>query len=213
MAISGVKQGYNAQEWAQREAYYIQELDKLEIPIDADIATIRRLSAEIDKLRGEASIELAFQTRKFESLERARKATEKELFLLLKSQKALPLKTIDEVNGAVAIAIKDIPAQDVLSGKGFQLSLASLSNALNPVSQQTNISSTPASSNVVSLVTACLIAQERKIFMEHVLDILKDKASALITIEGGLKLEADVTSMANRGTSMANRGNNMADEN
>lgn len=205
MAICNViKPAYNSAEWTARENYYIQELDKLEIPVDASSPLIRELAARIDKLRSEANIELAYQSRKFESLDRTRKATEKELFLLLKSQKLATLKTIDDVNGAVAIAMKDIPSQDVLLGKGFQVNMNAIVAAVTPqnAGATANILSVPTTPGIVSLTAAIMIAQERTIFMEHVLSALKDKASSLITIEGGLKLEADVGATANRSNNM-----------
>ena len=211
MIKGNVKDAYNATDWLGRETYYITEIDGLSIPVGATTGDIKDLAARIDGVRAEASIELAKCNIKFESLERMRKLVEKELFILIKSQGIAGLKTEAEVNGAVVIAIKDILAADVLAGKDIKLNVNNIITAMTPLAPSipgvptptpvTPAMGVPAVPVQITLIPAIQIANSRMMFMQAVIDTLRDKASSLITIEGALKLEADVSRQSGGNTS------------
>lgn len=190
MAFENVKDSYKPSEWAAREQFYIDALAGIEIPEDISTKNVMQLESKIDKVNTEARLDLVYAERKFETLDRMKKIIERELFLLIKSNNIPGIKTVDEVNGAIAVALRMIPAADIIAGKPLDNSKAAIFAEITNIITQTQ--STPSSNTQISLLQAIRTADERLIFLKHITEILEDKHGRLITSLGALKLEAGV---------------------
>jgi len=185
MAIGDIKENYTTEEWNNREKYYIEEIGKIEIPDNITTTDIKQIEAKIDKLFTEGRIELAYCKRKYTGLDKMKKLTEKELYLYIKQVSSIiGIKTIDEINGAVLAAMRFMSAQEILQGVGWTKNKQTIIEALSG-SEVTNTVKTP-------FFTTLRVSEERLIFMESLIDILKDKRDSLIPNLGALKLEASL---------------------
>lgn len=191
--ISDVKTIYTPTEWATRENEYVTAINQIELPDGIDTSSIKFLESEMDHIYTKAALDYAYINRKYQRLERSRKALEKELFLLIKSQTIQGLKTVDEIGGAVSMITKVIPAQDVLQQKPIdpQLITYTLCNLMN-VPLPSTCTYVPSVPQKQSLIQAIYIVEERLLFLDQIIDILKTKHEKLITDTGILKLEAGI---------------------
>ena len=200
--LNNVKKTYTSTEWDDRETYYVQELSTLELPLDISSTQIKGLESLIDSLFCELGLEYAYCKRKSEALERTKKLMEKELFLIIKQSGISGLKSIDEINGAVIIGMKNVTASDALSGKTMNtlLILKSISDSLTAtiVSNNTTpgtisppvVTKTVPTKKLTTLMQSVFIYQDRMVFLEQLIDMLREKKGALITAIGAIKSES-----------------------
>lgn len=186
-----IKQNYKQSEWEEREDFYADELSKLVIPDNVTVADIKVLSAKINRLYDEAVLDLALVKRKFDSYEKMKKLTEKQLFFTIKqTADTINVKMTEKmVEGAVFTALGYLIPNKVLDGSAipdFESNLLYLIQG-----QQANI--TPITTN---LFTVMRVLEERLIYMQSIVEMLKDKHSTLITLEGALKLEVSLSNQA-----------------
>jgi hypothetical protein len=183
-----VKESYTPTEWKQRETYYAEKVSSIDLPDNITTSGIKKYGSMIDSLLGESTLELAFCKRKFESMDRMRKLTEKQLFFYIKQNGAtFGVKTVNEIDGAVALAMSILPANDVLQGIGWNNNQQRIEQILT-----NSVVDHPATKGPM-IINAITTTEQRLIFIQSIVEILKDKQGALITLEGALKLETSVS--------------------
>ena len=191
--LGDVKESYTPSEWALREKEYVQAVSRLEIPDGITTSMIKTIEADMDNIYTKAALDFGFVNRKFQRFERSRKALEKELFIVIKSQQIAGLKTVDEIGGAVSLVLKAVPVADVMAQKTIDVNLIiyTICSVLGCPAPASCVY-TPPAVKAQTLMQAIYLLEERYIFLEQIMDILKTKHGSLIILTGGLKLEASI---------------------
>ena len=215
--MTNVKAQYTTVEWKDREQYYIDALSEIVIPDDLNTQNIQSIGAMIDKVNSAIRLDIIYAERTFEALNNARKAIEKELFLVIKSSNVPGVKTVDEVNGAVTAALKVIPSVDALNNNVINSMKPAIINAISnaispnvqpPVQAQTTVQATtedgdgtqtttqaPVKKPANSILQVLRLYEDRLIFLKRAIEILDCKHGRLITGLGSIKLEANLTNL------------------
>jgi hypothetical protein len=162
--VSNVKETYTMQEWKGREQYYVQEVGKINLPVDPNTKDIMRLEAAIDSLLTEAMLDLAYIRRRYQYLDAQMKLAEKETFSILKQ------------NPPSGLTNTKLTENDI---KGFVVKYLK-SHPIIPNSK-------------IDIYTMVQATEERLLFIEMVVKMLTEKKGALVTDNGMLKIEASVS--------------------
>jgi hypothetical protein len=108
--MANVKLAYTNAEWAQREQYYIDQINKIDIPADPTTGDIKRITSEIDSILSEALLDFAYIRRNFEKYETLMKLATTEAFSTVKSSIPTTQKpTESEVKSHVVTYLKNNP--------------------------------------------------------------------------------------------------------
>lgn len=151
---------YNVSEWAIREKEYSDSIDSIVFPFDPDDVDITNLNAMIDQCYSIAKIEQAIYTRLYEKMHLKRKNSEIEAYLIVKRTQP------KDANGN---------APKITEGEMKALVVEYLGH-------------TPVDTTQFTIYQLEEMAQDRRIYMDAILDILRQKSDKLITNSGALKL-------------------------
>ncbi len=170
-----VRKSYRSGEWSLKEDYYVQEIQKINIPQSPNPADIANTANQIETILSLARMDMAFIQPNYESYDRCLKIEEKRLFVELKinpPQNFAGLKfTVDEMKGVVTNVLKN--------GKWGATQL--------------------------SLYDIVIESEKRYLFMCNVLQALCDKKDLLITHSSVIKAEASLNSMGSGNNNAGNR--------
>lgn len=158
--LPDMKTKYTTDEWKIREQEYMDSLNSISIPFDPDDADIMALNSMIDQVYSVAKIEQAIYKRLYEKYYRQRKNYETEVYIIVKRN--LPV----DANGN-----PEKKTEAEMKGLGIEY----LKNKLIDNSNY-------------SIYQMVDLLEDRMIFMDAVVDILKNKSDKLITDSGALKL-------------------------
>lgn len=162
-----VKKAYRNSEWQAKEDFYVQEVQKINIPQAPNPADIANTANQIESILCLARLDMAFIQQNYESYERCLTIEERRLFVELKlnpptGYNALKL-TVDEMKGIVTNVIKGSPWG---------------SNKNNP-----------------NLYDIIIESEKRYIFLRNVIQALIDKKDLLITHSSVVKVEASLNGL------------------
>lgn len=158
------KRAYSKAEWEQVEAYLTEQLNNIVIPEDITPADIKRLNAQIDRLSAPVMRLFAMTKRAYEGITMDRKNAEKQVYMLVRD--------VTDENGKPT---------------GKKRTEAEIAAAITEYLNQTPINGYPQPIYVMEKA-----AMERYVFMQAVVDTLKQKGEKLITDLGAIKLEVQV---------------------
>lgn len=176
MEVSGgikrlnLKPQYTDLDWDAVERYYINSLANLNVPTELNLAVIDNFNHKLDLLKTEATMELAMVERAYEIYSNAVKNSEKEIFVIVKTEQ---LKN----NNKTKLTAADI---DGLTVKRIK---------------DTNYENTK-----FNLYQIRDKAFSRFCFMKRVVECLKDKQQALITINTLFSIDNKYTNCYNPGS-------------
>lgn len=164
--VLNVRQNYKSDEWTARETYYVQEIAKLNISTTPTTTEVMSLTAGIDSLLGEALLDFAYLKRKYDKFNQRLKIMEKEAFHVVKNDpnNATKKLTEAEIKGMVITYIKSHPIQ------------------LSPNNPK-------AVANLFVIIEGI---EERYIYMDYVVGILKEKKMALFADKSMMQIEAGI---------------------
>lgn len=161
--ILNVKTNYKSDEWTSRESYYIQEIAKLNISTTPVTTEIMAVTSGIDSLLGEALLDFAYLKRKYDRFNTKLKIMEKEYFHVIKDDPTVKAKK---------------PTESEVKG----MVVTYIKN--NPIEIAPNAK--------VCIYTLIEGVEERYIFMDYIVGILKEKKMALFADKSMLQIEAGV---------------------
>lgn len=162
---------FTRSEWEKIEEWLIEEINKIVIPDRVTPEIIQQLNAQIDKLTVPVMWLYALTKRNYESLTMDRKNAERQVYLLVKDE----------------IGPDGKPTGKKRTEKETEAHITQYLNT-TPL-QKADGTSMPAPIYVMEKS-----AMERFVFMQAVVDMLKQKSDKLITDLGAIKVEAQVTS-------------------
>lgn len=125
--MSSLKESYTTSEWASREAYYVEEVGKLSIPVDPTPKEIVNLESMIDSLLSEALLDQAYIRRRYDKAHQDMKLGQTELHFQVKSDPAYEKSrlTTDDIKSLVITELKSQPLA------GYSLDIFTIVNAIN----------------------------------------------------------------------------------
>ena len=114
-----IKEKYTTAEWQEREHYYIEQVQRLIIPLEPNPQAVIALESAIDQILSEALLEQGYLRRRYDKVTQDRKLNEKELHFTIKTDptyQGLRLTTGD-VESLIVTHLKNNPlpgySQDV----------------------------------------------------------------------------------------------------
>lgn len=158
--ITPMKDKYTPDEWQQREQEYMNSVNSINIPFEPDDVDLTNINAMIDQVYSIAKIETAIYTRLYEKFYRRRKNSETEVYVIVKRN--IPKDAHGNPQKKTEAEIKALGIEYLTTAKV----------------DQTNY-------NIYQMLE---MAEDRRVFMDAVIDILKQKSDKLITDSGALKM-------------------------
>lgn len=166
--IGPIAQNYTDAQWSQREEEYKRSVNSISIPFEPDDIDITSINAMIDQVYTIAKIECAIYDRLCEKLNRQRKNSETEVYLIVK--RSLPVDANGNPEKRTETEMKALGAEFLTThvAQGYGTTNLTIYQLLD-------------------------MAENRKVFMEAIVDILSKKSDKLITDSGALKLAVQLS--------------------
>lgn len=159
------KRTFSKAEWEQIEEYLINALNSIAVPEHVTPEDIQQLNAALDKLSASVMWLYAVTKRAYEGIQMDRKNAEKQVYMLVRD------------------AVDD---QGKPTGK--KRTEAEIAAATTEYLNSTPINGYPQPIYVMEKA-----AMERYVFMQAIVDTMKQKSEKMITDLGAIKLEVQIT--------------------
>ena len=159
------KRAYTSSQWSLKEDWYTQQCHAIQLSDSPMPSDIQKTAVAIDALLSIARIDYAYVNQMYERYNTQLKIEEKRLFVDLKIKPPTQYSSLK-------LTVDEV--------KGVVTSV---------------INNTPWANTSYSLYQLVEMSSSRLIFMESIIDILKDKKDLLITHSGMLKIENSLNGM------------------